>query len=155
MPSRRHQDHRGAPPKNNIRGSVFDSESRVRPSIPRGLPPSLRKDVETILDQNRFLQDPQVPAVIRLCRLRERFDAIGALLDEQGYQVESKDGTPRPNPLIAEWVKIQSAIVTQERQLAIAIVSRSNNITKEEQRQNAISETKLERGSGTPPLRLA
>jgi hypothetical protein len=128
---------------------MFDP--RQRPRIPSGLPPSIRKRVKTVLEQNPFLESPQLPSVIRYARLQERFDELDATIEQTGTVVVNKDGIKVPNPLIKSQLSIQSALVTQERQLAVAIVSRGNNLTKKDQS----TPEKLSRPTGAPPLRLA
>ena len=113
---------------NHVEGSAFDSTQPL--VIPKGLPLARRNRVKTLLEQNPYLGQSQVPGVVRLVRLYEQFDALMEELDIQGVMTENGNGLPTVNPIYSAVAKVQSAVLAQERSLAITIPSRTESVPK-------------------------
>ena len=133
--------------------SDFQPNGGERPKIPKGLDRAVRKRVVSILDNNRYLADPQVVAVIRLAQLYERFDELEAEIERVGLTVfDAKKEIDLPNPMIALQMTVQSRIIAQERCLAITIPARHEQIDKADRKPRKKAS---EKKRGAPALRIA
>ena len=154
MPHRSASAEIHRPGINQVDDSDFTpSSARDRPKIPVGLDRSVRKRVVSLLDQNIYLGDAQMSAVIRLAQMYERFDALESEIQAAGLKIFSEvKGMDLPNPMIATQLSVQSHIVTQERNLAISIPTRHEQIDKADRKTR---KKPAEKKRGAPTLRIA
>jgi len=141
---------RGAPPRSEIRGSVFDMAKP--PALPRGLPRAVKCEAEQILKQSPFLEACHVDQAVRLAQHRIAHRQIMDRVLSEG--VVGVDG--EPHPLLADAQKASKAAESLERALSISVRARAETTTREERRRHwAADDAHIVNPSGLPPLRLA
>lgn len=141
------------PSANHVQGSAFDGAAPLR--IPLGLPASIRKRVKKILEDNPYLEQAHMAAVVRLAKLEESHRDLQDEVDRDGVTVQNRFGESVANPALQAMLKVQNALVTQERALAIAVPTRKEQISKSELKR-AVPKTPNKAGkANTPKLRLA
>jgi hypothetical protein len=139
---------------NHVAGSVFTEESPL--VIPKNLGYTLRNRVKEILHQNSYLDQQQVPAVVRLAKLERQFRKVEETVEKEGLVVLDRFGAAKTNPLLSTMTAIQNSIVTQERNLAIAIPARNEQIAKQDRGPRKTEATTTPQvKKGAPKLRLA
>ncbi len=136
---------------NHVKGSMFDPDTPL--VIPLGTRPSVHRMTEVILGQNPHLEQPQVEAVVRLAKLYEQFDLAEQKLGDVGMTQEDRFGLEKPHPMVNVVTSLQNAIVTQERNLAISVPSRNEQVPKGDRAPAARSTPPTP--PGRPKLRLA
>lgn len=137
---------------NKVTGSVFDSKAPLR--LPKGTPRDQARKARAVFAENPYLEQAQVPAVIRLVILREKFDDAQKQIDAEGFTIVNRFDEEKPNPMLDVLTRLQSALVTQERALAIAVPTRNEQIGKKD-RQQVVPKQRAATGRGQPKLRLA
>ena len=155
MPRRPSGNAGTTPSVNLVPGSYLD-EVQGTLRIPVGLDPEVRKRVKNTLELNPFLGQPQMAAVIRYARLQIRFEQIEAQIDQEGVTVIDRYGNDKEHPLLKFMNSTQGALVTQERNLAISVPTRREQIAKSEEKPRTRKEPKGKAPTGRPDsLRLA
>ena len=71
-----------------------------------------------------------MPGAIRLIKLYVQFDVLMEELDIQGVMTKNGNDIEAVNPVYGAVSKIQSAILAQERALAITVPSRTESVPK-------------------------
>ncbi len=138
---------------NRVAGSVFSIEDPL--VIPTKLKRTVRIRVKSVLNQNPYLEQVHVPAVVRLAKLEEKFAEVEEELEINGLTTVDRYGTVKPNPLLATLTTVQNAIVTQERNLAISVPTRNEQIGKSDRKSHTQSGSTVPQKNGAPKLRLA
>ena len=109
-------------------------DTKEMPSIPtKGVNPQVRKDAKVLLEQNPHLWSPeQVPAVLRLCSLRQLVTQTENDIREQGVTFTNRFGDLSPNPAISALGTLNNAVIVLERSLCIVFGARERNVKDSE-----------------------
>lgn len=145
------------PSHDDARSSMFvEAEPLV---IPKGLLAAERKRVKKIIEENAYLEQAQMDSIIRLVRLYEHFDQAEATVQKEGQTHINFRGEEKPHPSLEVLLKLQGAIVTQERNLAISVPTRNEQIAKRDRKKRAPAKTgvksQVKSVAKKPTLRLA
>lgn len=138
----------------DVLGSRFDE--RKPPALPRGLLADVRSRAKVLLLQNPHLWGPaQVELVVRLAKLRSRFEAMEARVAADGEIFEHPVRGPIPHPLLTPMSAAAGAALTLERALAIAFVARGTQVKKAELKAPPTAGDETAKKGGPPRLKLA
>lgn len=139
--------------------SDFVASDRDRIVIPREVVGTVRKRVRTLLDQNPYLEQAQLAAVIRLAEMEKQLKEMKEIVTRDGAVIETRFGDLKKHPAQEIALQLQTAIARQEHALAISIPARKEKISKNEEKMKRGGPKpgfkKKRDGSVTPKLKLA
>ena len=133
MPKRPGDRRPGRQPQNEIQGSLFDLSGEQRPElvVPTGMPRRAANLAHDIWQQNTHLEAPAMPAVVRYARQLLLHDQLMTTLEIVGT-VDEATGKARPE--FAQMTALAKELSTSERNLALSVRARRENLTLEERR---------------------
>lgn len=143
-----------APSINLVPNSYLDERDRSI-AIPKGLSHDIRRRVQTTYDHNTYLTQAQMPLVVRYGKLSVSFDKVYENIETQGMTTLDWEGREKPNMLWSMLFRLQTALDTLERQLAITVPSRRQQLTKAEDLQPPRKVGEGEGETAAAALRLA
>jgi len=134
-------------PTVETRGSMFDPGPRNPVRLPPGLDPEVRKKAKRIIESNPHLDDSQTESIIRLAKMRKRVEEMEADIETKGYMIlDEAKGREIINPLVPALTTASNAVLSLERALAIAFVTKTGQTKVDERRVPAAPPT-----SANPP----
>jgi P27 family predicted phage terminase small subunit len=123
-------EYRGSP-SNIVAGSGFDR--REPPRLPAGIDKRVRGLAKDTLAANVHLWDEsQIPAILRMCELKARFQEMAKIIDEEGYTVVKQNGDVTKHPLLSGMTATSTAILALETSLCINFRSRDSSVKRAE-----------------------
>jgi hypothetical protein len=138
-----------------ITNSIFVSGGENPVEVPAHLPQPIKDRVQEVFNLNPFLKEPQLPSVIRLAEMEARYRELQDIVAMEGMVCIDRFGAQKPHPAMLLLMNTQNALVTQERNLAISIPTRREQIAKNEDKVKRGGRTPKGKDGGAPALRLA
>lgn len=117
-----------------VPGSYLDEQDRTI-DIPKKLTSEIRRRIQSTYSHNTYLTQAQMPLVVRYGKLSVSFDKVFDNIESQGLTTVDWEGKEKPHILWTMLFRLQSALDTLERQLAITVPSRRQQLTKAEDQQ--------------------
>jgi hypothetical protein len=103
------------------------------PKLPTGLPPAVRAEAKAIIEQNYHLDHSQTPGILRLAKMRQRYLTMEQEVEDAGFTTyDEKRGREVVNPLVPILNATGNAILSLEKSLGIAFVTRDGQVKKAE-----------------------